>query len=55
MVKAKDYNLVLGQSFLNSLIFNQKYKLDNIFDIITYLYIHQTAIFHSLASQDLAN
>lgn len=38
IVEQRDYDLVLGQSFLNLIKFSQKYKPNSIFDIITYLY-----------------
>lgn len=44
-----DHNLVLGKVFLNSLKFSQKYKPEEIFDIITHLHMHQTAVFRILA------
>lgn len=40
IIEARNYNLILDQSFLNSIKFSQKYKPDKIFDIITYLYIY---------------
>lgn len=49
VVEARDYDLVLGQLFLNFVKFSQKYKPDEIFDTITYLHIYQTAVFHILA------
>ena len=54
-LEARDHDLVLSQPFLNSMKFSQKYKPDGIFGIITHLYMHQTAVFRTLASQDLAN
>lgn len=39
MLEAGDYNLVLGQLFINFLKFSQKYKPDEIFNTIMYLHI----------------
>ena len=36
--EARDYDLVLGQLFLNSIKFIQKYKLDEIFNTIMHPY-----------------
>lgn len=55
IVKARDYDLVIGQLFLNFVKFYQKYKSDKIFDTIIHLHIYQTAIFYILALQNLAN
>lgn len=49
VIEAGDHDLVLGQFFLNSVKFSQKYKLDRIYDTIIYLYIYQTAVFQTLA------
>lgn len=37
-VKADDYDLILSQSFLNSIKFSQKYKSNWIFVLIVFLY-----------------
>lgn len=50
VIEIGDYDLVLGQLFLNFMKFNQKYKLDKIYDIITYLHTHQIDIFYILIS-----
>lgn len=55
VVEAGNYDLVLGQLFLNSVKFSQEYKPDKIFNIITHLHILQIFIFCTLASQDPAN
>ncbi len=55
VVETGDHELVLGQSFLNSVKFSQEYKPDGIFGTITHPYTHQTAVFRSLAPQDLTN
>lgn len=55
IIETRDHNFVLEQSFLNSVKFSQKYKPDKIFDIITYVYLHQLTIFQTLATQNSAN
>lgn len=55
VIEAGDHDLVLGQFFLNSIKFSQEYKLDRIYNTIIYLYIYQTAVFHTLTPQDPAN
>ena len=45
IVESGDHNLMLGQSFLNSIKFSKEYKLDGIFSTITYPHIHQTTVF----------
>ena len=49
VIEAGDHNLILGQLFLNSVKFSQKYKPDRMFNIITYLYMHQIVVFRILA------
>ncbi len=49
VVKTSDHNLVLGQSFLNSIKFSQKYKPERIFGTIMHPQMHQKAIFWTLA------
>ena len=44
LVEAGDHDLVLCQSFLNSVKFSQEYKPVGIFGIITCLHTHQTAV-----------
>ena len=55
VLEAEDYNLVLGQPFLNSVKFSQEYKPDGIFGTITHPHTHQTTVFRTLAPQDPAN
>ena len=55
VVEARDHDLVLGQTFLNSVKFSQEYKPDGIFGTISHLHTHQTAVFRTLAPQDPAN
>lgn len=55
MVEVRDHDLVLGELFLNSIKFNQEYKLDRIFDTITHPHMHQTVVFYTLAPQDPIN
>ena len=40
MVEIEDYDLVLGQLFLNSVKFSQEYKSDGIFGTITHLHTY---------------
>ncbi len=55
VVEAYDHAYVIGQLFLKSAKFSQVYKPDRIFDTITHSHMHQTAIFRTSATQDLAN
>lgn len=55
VIETRNYDLVLGQLFLNSVKFCQEYKPDRIFGTITQSYIHQIAFFRTLAPQDPAN
>lgn len=55
IVEVEDHKLVLGQSFSNSMKFCQKYKPNEIFGTITHPYMHQTAVFRTLALQDPVN
>lgn len=55
VVEQGDYDLVLGQLFLNLAKFSQKYKLDGIFSTITYPYTQQSAVFPTLMPQNSAN
>ncbi len=50
-----DHDFVLGQPFMNSVKFSQKYKLNGIFGTITHPQTQQSVVFRTLASQDLAN
>lgn len=54
MVETGDHELVLGQNFLNSVKFSQEYKPGGIFGTITHPSTHQSAVFRTLAPQDLA-
>ena len=55
VIKHRDYDLVLGQLFLNSVKFSKEYKPDSIFDIITHLQTQQLTVFRTLAPQDPVN
>lgn len=44
-IKHQNHKLILGLLFLNLVKFSQKYKLDSIFDTITYLYTQSLAVF----------
>lgn len=50
-----DYDLVLGQPFLNTIKFRQEYRPERVFDIITHLQILDSAVFRTLSPQDPAN
>lgn len=45
IVDTRDYDLIIGQLFLNVIKFSEKYELDRIFNILMHLYIYQIAIF----------
>lgn len=55
IVRTRDHDLILGQSFLNLVKFSQEYKPDRIFGTIIHLYIHQSAVFRTLALYNPAN
>lgn len=55
IIEYEDHNLVLGQLFLNLIKFNQKYKLDRIFSIITHLQTQQATVFQTLVPQNSLN
>lgn len=55
VVEHRDYDLVLGQLFLNSVKFSQKYKPDRIFGTMTHPQTRQSAVFQTLSTQDSAN
>lgn len=55
ILETGDHDLVLGQPFLKSVKFSQKYKPDGIYGTITHFYIQCLAIFRTLAPQNLAN
>lgn len=55
LIETEDHDLVLGQPFLNSVKFSQEYKPNEIFGTITHPDTHQTAVFCTLALQDLTN
>ncbi len=49
VVENEDYDLLLGQPFLNSVKFSQEYKPDGIFGTIAHQYTQQSAVFQTLA------
>lgn len=49
VIETGDHDFVLGQLFLNSMKFNQKYKPDKIYSTITHPHTYQTAVFYTLA------
>lgn len=55
VIKHRDYDLILGQVFLNLIKFSQEFKLNGIFSIIMHLQTQQLVIFQTLTSQNLAN
>lgn len=50
IIKYRDYNLLLSQFFLNLVKFNQEYKPNSIFCIITYDETPQLAVFQTLTT-----
>ena len=55
IIEHGDYDLVLGQPFLNLVKFSQEYKPDSIFGTITHPQTQQSAVFRTLAPQDPTN
>lgn len=52
VIETGDYDLVLGQSFLNFIKFCQEYKQDRKFGTIKYPYMLQKAVICILICQD---
>ena len=55
VVEYGDYDLVLGQPFLNTLKFRQEYKPEGVFGTITHPQTLESAVFRTLLPQDPAN
>ena len=55
VVEYGDYDLVLGQPFLNTLKFRQEYKPEGVFGTITHPQTLESAMFRTLSPQDPAN
>ena len=55
VVEHKDHDLILGQSFLNTVKFWQKYRPEGVFGTITHPQSLESAVFRTLSPQDPAN